>query len=410
MEQEKLISLIRQYINGNASADELAELQSYISREENAENISGALETVLAETGAKEAYDAKRFDPLLKNILEADKIRKVTPVRRLHPFRWAAAAAIIILFAAGGYFYFNKKSEPVIAKTEIKNDIAPGGNKAILTLANGQQIILNSAANGTITQQGNTKIIKLDSGQLAYQQLATGNGQSAIGNRQLEIQYNTISTPKGGQYQIVLADGSKVWLNSASSLRFPTAFNGKERLVELTGEGYFEVKHDARQPFRVKAGELVIEDIGTHFNINAYSDEETLQTTLLEGSIRVTTSSPSGEGRGEAEVRLKPGQQAILAENGQLSKINNVDINKIMAWKNGWFEFDQTGLATIMRQVSRWYDVDVIYEGNPGTEKFGGRISKNLPLSSIMNMLESSGVNFRLEGRKLVVKAPPVKP
>ena len=377
--------LLQAYINDSLNSEELAELNELIDADESLLQISILKD--LQQNSFAGLTDAEQRQKMYINILKRTrKSNRVIPL-------WTkiAAAAIIVVVFSIVYFYSNHNPQKQIAKTEtqqqrFKNDVAPGGNKAVLTLANGSQIILDSAANGTLTQQGNTKIIKLDSGQLSYN---TSDVKST------EVLYNTISTPRGGQYQIVLSDGSKVWLNAASSLRFPAFFTGKERDVELTGEAYFEVTKNTAMPFTVTVNDLHVQVLGTHFNINAYNDETSVKTTLLKGSVRVADH--------ESIVNLKPGQQAQLKDNA-LMVINNVDIEKVISWKTGFFEFDNTDLATIMRQISRWYNVDVRYEGKQFGETFGGRISRELNLSNILSMLETNGVKFRLEGKKLIVQ------
>ena len=377
--------LLQAYINDSLNSEELAELNELIDSNESLLQISILKD--LQQNSFAGLTDAEQRQKMYTNILKRTrKSNRVIPL-------WTkiAAAAIIVVVFSIVYFYSNHNPQKQIAKTEtqqqrFKNDVAPGGNKAVLTLANGSQIILDSAANGTLTQQGNTKIIKLDSGQLSYN---TSDVKST------EVLYNTISTPRGGQYQIVLSDGSKVWLNAASSLRFPAFFTGKERDVELTGEAYFEVTKNTAMPFTVTVNDLHVRVLGTHFNINAYNDETSVKTTLLKGSVRVADH--------ESIVNLKPGQQAQLKDNA-LMVINNVDIEKVISWKTGFFEFDNTDLATIMRQISRWYNVDVRYEGKQSGETFGGRISRELNLSNILSMLETNGVKFRLEGKKLIVQ------
>jgi ferric-dicitrate binding protein FerR (iron transport regulator) len=377
--------LLQAYINDSLNSEELAELNELIDADESLLQISILKD--LQQNSFAGLTDAEQRQKMYTNILKRTrKSNRVIPL-------WTkiAAAAIIVVVFSIVYFYSNHNPQKQIAKTEtqqqrFKNDVAPGGNKAVLTLANGSQIILDSAANGTLTQQGNTKIIKLDSGQLSYN---TSDVKST------EVLYNTISTPRGGQYQIVLSDGSKVWLNAASSLRFPAFFTGKERDVELTGEAYFEVTKNTAMPFTVTVNDLHVQVLGTHFNINAYNDETSVKTTLLKGSVRVADH--------ESIVNLKPGQQAQLKDNA-LMVINNVDIEKVISWKTGFFEFDNTDLATIMRQISRWYNVDVRYEGKQFGETFGGRISRELNLSNILSMLETNGVKFRLEGKKLIVQ------
>ena len=351
-------------------------------------------------TGTENLESRERMKKKLAALKREDK--KPAPLLRLNWGRIAAAAAVLLLVSTGAYFLLRNNSIGPIAKTEMqqsrfKNDVAPGGNKAILTLDNGTQIILDSAANGTLTQQGNTKVIKLDSGQLAYQQLATGNEP---------ISYNTVSTPKGGQYQIILSDGSKVWLNAASSLKYPTAFTGKERNVELTGEGYFEVAHNAAKPFHVSIAsslgdgrDMQVEVLGTHFNINAYSDESSIKTTLLQGSVKVTLRQAQGD---KVQI-IKPGEQASVTLSGADIIVGEADVDEAVAWKNGRFQFNNSDIKTIMRQLARWYDVDVTYEGNIPERFFTADISRNTNLSELLKVLELSKIHFTIEGKKLTV-------
>lgn len=305
---------------------------------------------------------------------------------------WYAAAAVLVLLGAFSLYQFKVKEKAKIAVAESsiqKNDIAPGGNKAVLTLANGSTIILDSAANGNLASQGNTKIIKLN-GQLAY----SADGKDAA------IVYNTITTPRGGQYELILADGSKVWLNAASSLRFPVNFTGKERKVALTGEGYFEVAKNATMPFKVDvAGKGEVEVLGTHFNINAYTDEPTINTTLLEGSVKFFTTI-SGE---QKEVRLSPGQQAQLKLNGQINLNDHPDMDEVMAWKNGEFQFNSADLKSIMRQIERWYDVDVIFNSQTDLH-LSGQITRYANVSEVLRKLElTNEIHFTIEGKKIIV-------
>jgi hypothetical protein len=291
----------------------------------------------------------------------------------------------------GTYLLLNsdtKQQREVAIQKQPTKDIAPGSNKAILRLADGTEILLDSAHDGTLAQQGVVKIIKLNNGQLAY------NPQKG---KSEEILYNTITTPKGGQYQLVLADGTKVWLNAASSLRFPAAFAGKERIVELNGEGYFEVAKNASMPFHVRVHDMDVQVLGTHFNINAYTDETAMRTTLLEGSVQVS--------QGEQTQLLTPGQQAAASQNGQIQLADGVDVEEVMAWKNGMFQFQGADLETILRQAARWYDIDVEYKQRI-SDRFSGQISKNVNLSQLLKILELTGkVHFEIEGRKIIVKS-----
>mgnify|MGYP001086256770 CR=1 FL=1 len=299
-----------------------------------------------------------------------------------------SVAAVIILFIGAGINYFVKNNgQKNIAKPNdtivATNDVPPGGNKATLTLADNTTIVLDNAQNGTLAKQGAVTVIKLNDGQISYK----GNGND-------KLMYNTITTPRGGQYQLILADGSKVWLNAASSLKFPNAFPGNVRKVELTGEGYFEVAHDASKPFHVITGKMDVQVLGTHFNVNAYSDEDEIKTTLLQGSVMVN--------EGQEKLLIKPGEQAVLGKNG--IKLNrDVNLEETIAWKNGSFQFNNTGMAMVMRQISRWYDVEVNYPNGIPNDKYWGSILRNQNLSDVLKVLKESGAQFKIEGKKIIV-------
>ncbi|HEY9340535.1 MAG TPA: FecR family protein, partial [Hanamia sp.] len=306
--------------------------------------------------------------------------------------KWAAVASVLLLISMGGYFgFYNKNEGPVdISKTINKHiqpnkDVAPGGSKAILTLADGSIINLDSAQNGTLATQGNIKVIKGEDGQLLY--YVDQENSNAVG-------YNTISTPRGGKYEIVLSDGTKVWLNAASSLKFPASFTGKIREVVLTGEGYFEVAKNAMMPFQVKVDHMTVEVLGTHFNVNAYSEEPDIETTLLEGSIKIKKA-------GKVQI-LSPGEQAKFTSSGIFIN-KNADLQQVMAWKEGFFLFDNTDIYTLMRQVARWYDVEVNFEGKIAVEGFTGKISRNVPLSKFLKVLELNEMHIKTEGKKITI-------
>jgi transmembrane sensor len=315
----------------------------------------------------------------------------VAPMRR----RWssyAAAAAMIMVVTTGVYLLLNngqpKESGHRVASaaTPIINDVPPGGNKAILTLADGASIVLDTAANGALTQQGNTTVSKLDNGQLAYN---TANKKPGA------ILYNTIATPRGGQYQVTLADGTKVWLNAASSLRFPTAFMGKERSVTLTGEGYFEVAKNAAKPFTVLMNGMLVRVLGTHFNVMGYANEKEMITTLLEGAVKVSKGTETGI--------LKPGMQAKLTAADKMEVVRDVDVEGAIAWKNGAFNFHNTDLETILHQVERWYDVTVIYQSAKPTLYLSGMVSRHKSLSQVLTMLQQAGVQLKLQGKQVII-------
>jgi len=304
-----------------------------------------------------------------------------------------AAASLTGLLIIGSLFWNNRKSDGIPAatlsqKTESPGrEIPPGGNKAILTLANGSSIVLGDVKNGALAQQGNTTIVKAD-GKLSYETAQKQNGS---------ILYNTIVTPRGGQYQVVLPDGSEVWLNAASSLRFPTAFAGKDRRVEITGEAYFEIAKDAARPFFVKVGNSEVQVLGTHFDIMAYAEESTLKTTLIEGSVRFVNG-------GNASV-LTPGQQSRLNKDGRISIAGNIDAGEVLAWKNGLFHFENAGIEDVMRQLSRWYDVEVSYRNIKEGNYFYADIPRTTNLSDALKALSLTGkVHFGIQGKKIIVE------
>jgi transmembrane sensor len=316
-----------------------------------------------------------------------------------------AVAALVLLIAGKAVLFFlpaspsKRKAMDPGRPTNYAHDLPPGRNNATLTLADGRSIVLDSAANGGLAQQGNIKVIKLN-GQIAYTK--TGSAQSGVQSGEKSgpksgdaILLNTISTARGNQYQLILSDGSKIWLNAASSLRFPTSFSGKERRVEVTGEAYFEIAKNPAMPFKVKAGSGEIEVLGTHFNINAYADESSIKTTLLEGAVAIKKET--------ALQMLAPGQQAEFSLNGGIGLPKNVDTNQETAWKDGFFWFNNTDIHSLMRQVSRWYDVEVEFQGNIADDGFTGKVSRNVPLSKLLNVLEQYDLHFKIEGRKIIV-------
>lgn len=330
----------------------------------------------------------ERLDPVISE--------KVIPIWRRSRVWWVAAGTIALI-ATAGYFLFNhKQSKTEIVRTPIPQmkPVTPGGNKALLTLANGSVIVLDSAANGALTQQGKSIVFKKQDGELVYKN--EGNSKSET------VALNTISTPRGGQYQVVLPDGSKVWLNAVSSLRFPASFTANERVVELTGEAYFEVKKEAKKPFIVNilpsaagVGGGKVEVLGTHFNIMAYNDEATINTTLLEGAVNMTSA--------KGHCTLKPGEQAQVAKNGQLAVDEHADVEEAVAWKNGRFQFNNADVATVMREIARWYDVDIEYAGKVPAEKFEGEIPRNSNINEVFKILELSNVHCKIDGRKITV-------
>lgn len=302
-------------------------------------------------------------------------------------------AAVTILLLSIGFLFFQYRQASKMAADSANHKIIAGGNQAILTLANGQKIDLSHSKNGEIAIQAGLTITKKANGELIYEIAPTGE---LSGNAAVASTYNTISTPRGGKYQINLPDGTQVWLNAASSLRFPASFTMlSDRKVELAGEAYFEVAKNANKPFIVVTAKQETQVLGTHFNISSYEDEGQTKTTLLEGSIRVSD-------KGNKNFILKPGQQSTLRE-GNID-IRNVDGNDAIAWKNGLFSFNDENLESIMRKISRWYDVDIHYQDTFSKTSFLGTISRSKNITSVLKILESSGeVHFKIEGRRITV-------
>lgn len=368
MNKEELKSLFAKYNDGTATEEERALLEAWYLQYNEKEPFQLNGKSI-------EAAKNEIFRRLPGNQGQFFKIG----------IRLAAAAVLIgILFTVTMLFFVNHnpgKTPP------LANDLPPGTNKAILTLANGRHLNLSDATNGQVYQQQGVKIVKAQSGQVIFDYSGT----------ETTAEQNTITTPNGGQWQIKLPDGSQVWLNAASSLTFPTSFtHGINRIVKLSGEGYFEVAKDATHPFIVISGDQRVEVLGTHFNISSYADDPSVKTTLLEGRVKVSLIGNA------TPMFLRPGEQSV-AKGNQL-EVKSVDTEEALAWRNGYFQFDDEPVNSIMRKLSRWYDVDVKYEGNISDEGLNGRVSRNKNISQVIKALEATQtVHFRLEGRRITV-------
>jgi hypothetical protein len=374
MQEVDISDLLRKFKEGSITQDELALLENWYLQW-TPQNFDISLDDI--ELVKNNVWNAVR-----------EHTEKPKAIRWLWPFA-AAAASILLFLSLGSHFLFHPKLKVTQQIAQV-HDIAPGGNKAILTLANGKQIVLTGAQKGVLAKQGAIVINKTRDGQIVYTAAATAAQNSKL------VNYNSIETPRGGQYHLTLADGTNVWLNAASSIKYPVAFTGNERRVEITGEAYFEVKHNAAKPFRVICNGQTVEDLGTSFNVNAYSDENAIKTTLLEGSVKV---SSAGENK-----MLIPGEQALL-EKGNI-RIANVDVNRVVAWKNGMFEFKDADIGTVMRQLSRWYDVDVKYQGKIPDALFSGKLHMNVNASQILDILSFFKVHFKIENegaKKMII-------
>ena len=326
---------------------------------------------------------------IFDGIIEGNKMK--LPIKMIYLQRIAAAAIIIGAICFVGYFSIQKPViNPVaaIAKQRaqlLAADALPGSKGAVLTLSNGQQIILDSAVNGQLALQGGATIINKN-GEVVYDVKKADAG---------EVLYNTMSTAKGRQYQLILSDGTKVWLNSASSIRYPAAFAGNVRTVSITGEAYFEVAKDKAKPFVVTVNNMEVKVLGTHFNINAYADEEAIKTTLLEGSVQVSNAADV--------AMLVPGQQSRLYKTGAIQTISNTDVEEAVAWKNGVFIFNNADIQAVMRQVGRWFDLEVAYEGAIPKDSFGGKLPMDAKVTEVLAALQQTQVHFRIEGKRLIV-------
>jgi len=385
MQQTRLDLLLNKHHEGSLSPSEKEELNDWF----HSLNLGGIeFETWVAEAGGAETYAETRFQNFQERLQQQDKVTKVIRIR------WAAVAASILLaISTGGYFILHQQKVEQVALLKpgtFKNDVLPG-DKAILTLANGKKIAVNSAKSGSIAQQGIVNIQKNNNGSLVYQTAPKQNISAGL-------EYNTFTTLRGGgKHSLQLADGTLAILDAGSSITYPVAFTGKERQVKITGQVYFEVTHNAAMPFSVLVKNQVIRDLGTHFNINAYDDEDNIKTTLIEGSISIVSGKNIG-------YTLKPGQQAVATSDGNMSIKNNVDLDVVMAWKNDLFKFTgNTSLPAVMRQLSRWYDLDVVYQGEKKHYNFGGDIPRTSKLSDVLKILEYSGVQFAVDGKKIIV-------
>ena len=394
-EEEKLFALLQAArLTAGEKLDQLSEaeqaaLQQWLQYSDEHREWKNKLEEGANLSELEQEY--QRFSMLAAADLEKTrrKMQLVEPARLLPLYkRWWAVAAILLLLASGMYIVLKPVEVPkqVAVTKEIIPPIQPGKEGAVLTLADGSQLVLDSMGNGNIAKQSGASI-SLNNGRLAYE---------AAGEQVAEIAYNTMRTPKGRQFNLVLPDGTKVWLNAASSLRFPTTFTGKERQVELLGEAYFEVADNKAMPFVVNTNGTVVQVLGTHFNIMAYPDENEIATTLLEGSVQVVKNS--------RKQILKPGQVAVVKQAEEGISISSADVDHAIAWKNGNFVFQHENIKSLMRKVARWYDVEIVYEGGVADQEFGGTFSRSKTLSQLLANLElTKTIHFRMEGRTVVV-------
>ncbi|NRF41970.1 FecR family protein [Pedobacter foliorum] len=385
MDAIRLEYLIGLSIDQKASAEELAEMAELMALPEHEELVKELLFKAYEMPKNEVDIDPEKGEAILQAIYQTTPVSK-KPVK-LPLLKWISVAAAVLLIASVGILFLTHKTKPLQQMaSKHRHVITPGGNKAMLTLADGSKVALTGGAAGKVASQGGVLITKTAKGQLTY--INTGSALSSNG-------YNVIETPKGGQYQVTLPDGTGVWLNAASTLKYPVVFAGGERKVELNGEAYFEVAHNKKLPFRVVSNHQTVEVLGTHFNINSYQEEGIQKTTLLEGSVKVSVLKSTSI--------LKPGQQAQVWKNKTI-EVSIVDTEEAVAWKNGYFRFHREDIESIMRKVSRWYNVNVEFKGGISDEKFNGTISRTKNINQVLEMLETTNaVHFKIEGRRVSV-------
>ncbi|ASZ14125.1 DUF4974 domain-containing protein [Chitinophaga pendula] len=376
MSKDRINYLLQRYYTDAATTAEQEELWASLHQEQQAPALQDALDDLIREAPPIRQMDATTAADILQSIL-----KQAPATRHRYWQRWAAAATLLGAVALGVYLLREPTNTHFVYQQPTNNStIKPGGNKAILILDDGSQLALQGADSSQIARQSGAAL-QGDSGLLAY------NGKGPV-------HYHEIRTPAGGQYSVVLPDGSRAFLNAASSLRYPTAFTGNQRAVTMTGEVYFDITPAVNAPFSVKVGSAEVNVLGTAFNIMAYTDEPAIRTTLVQGAVLVR--------QGETASHLLPGQQAILNSAGQL-KISRADVSQAIAWKEGVFEFNQD-IHDIMRQIARWYDVEIMYEGEIKERSYIATISRNESIDQVLSKLqEAGGVHFRIEGKKVIV-------
>jgi len=392
MDNTNFEDLLRRYIDGTLSGEEVQVFTELLKEEGNEDLLKDTIERSLRDPSFQELAEKDLSGPIFEKIVQRAPELVDHTGKRLRYWMYAAAAVLLFILGSGALFLLSRnRSSEFIALSQRKApipkyDIQPGGNKALLTLGDGSTINLDDSANGVLAQQGNAKLVKLNKGQLAYTRIKEAPSPTV---------YNTVSTQRGGQYLVILPDGTKVWLNAASSLRFPTAFTGKSRYVVATGEAYFEVAPNKELPFIVQAGAVQVQVLGTQFDVMAYDNEHHINTSLLQGAVKVVHAT--------GDVLLQPGQQAKFDRTSASMKVTDADTEQAIAWKNGSFQFAGADIETVMRQLERWYNVDVVYSGKIPAGHFSGVISRQTMLSQVLSILEINDVHFRIEGRKIIV-------
>ncbi len=389
--------LLQRFISDSISPAELVELQQWVLDDTATDVLDAVLQHAYRnpELAVYNDYDKDAVYREIQTRLQINTGKKQEVplrVRYKRLYRWTRVAAMLILFVGLGYYFFTRSAgvpQKNVEITRIKDIRAPQTNRAMITMSDGTVMDLDSAGNGQLAAQGAAQLVKLANGVIAYKLSGKGSQITAP-------IYNTLTNPRGSRViHITLSDGSAVWLNAGSSITYPVVFTGNERNVTLLGEAYFEVAKDKIKKFIVRSGQIATEVLGTHFNINAYEDESDIKVTLLEGRVKVN-------GNGHYAL-LSPGMQARIGAAGELRIITDVDVLAETGWKNGYFSFNNADIAAVMRQLARWYDVTIVFEGEIPNREFEGEIQRTLSLSDMLKILEKNKVNFKIEGRKIIV-------
>jgi len=390
MEKETFLKIIDKYNRGEASDEEVQFLYAYYQLFELKEDVFNQIDI----EAKKKLGNAIKLD--IDKKLEKQENPTLTVNSRRINYKLGIVALLAVVIGIGAFWLIGRQEHDIAEPIKINQEsasmpIKPGKDDAILILADGTSIVLNDVQKGMVSEQQGVQIEKTADGELQYRAV---EGSTAV--------ENTISTPRGGQYRLVLADGTKVWLNAASSLRFPTSFSAYERAVHLNGEAYFEVAKGDK-PFMVISDNQVVEVLGTHFNINTYKEETTSKTTLVEGAIRITKLAKDAQELSHTSKVLQPGQQAILSALGDKIIVEAVDIEEFIAWKDGYFKFEKANIQAIMRQVMRWYDVEVEYRGAVSNDLFVGEINRSEDIEEVLRVLRLGKINAFIEGRKVII-------
>lgn len=383
MNTAQLQNLIEKYNNQTATQEEKTQLEEWYA------TVNG--ESPELRSDERSALKDNIYSSVITSIKNEDVAETEYRKPKIRYLKFVSAAVFVAVLFGGVLIYLQHTNQTTLSNSSInlnKHRLKPGGNNAVLKLADGTELILNQTANGQIANQSGVKITKTKSGELIYTFLSNSKPES--------FQNNTVSTPRGGQYHLILVDGTGVWLNAASSITFPTAFVGNDRTVKVTGEVYFEVSKDRRKPFIVSTDRSEIKVLGTHFNVNAYEDEDYQKTTLLEGSIEIK--------KGNLTKLLSPGEQANISTASEAIKIKQIEnLDAIIAWKNGYFQFLGSDLQSFMRQISRWYDTEVIYNGSIPAKQYVGKIPRNLEVGDLIKMLAYTGIHCKIENNKITI-------